>query len=263
MRAVSLAYHDIIKPGRPDSSGLPGPGAAPGKVWSTEFREQLGAVAERVPYWPILARADQMGEFSFLITFDDGGVSAYECAADLLEELGWRGNFFIITDYVDAPRFLSRAQIRALHRRGHLIGSHSSSHPVRISRLSPARIDEEWTGSKQALEQILGEPVEVASIPFGYYSRRVAEAAARAGFRVLFTSEPTTRCRAVGPCRVLGRYAVSRGTSPNTVAELALDRSWPQAQQFACWKLKAVAKMLAGGSYGPFRKFVLGQKFGC
>ena len=56
----------------------------------------------------------------------------------------------------------------------------------------------EWSESRQRLEDMLGHAVTVGSVPGGYFSRAVAEAAAEAGLQVLFTSEPTTRIRRRG-----------------------------------------------------------------
>ena len=67
----------------------------------------------------------------FLITVDDGGVSYYTVVADRLERLGWRGHCFVTTDMIGQRGFLTRRQIRELDGRGHIIGSHSASHPTR------------------------------------------------------------------------------------------------------------------------------------
>src|SRR5436189_253666 len=86
-------------------------------------------------------------------------------------------------------KVLTAPQIRDLHKKGHVIGSHSCSHPPRISSLSPGAIFEEWSKSIQQLSEITGEPVWTASVPAGYYSSRVGKAAAEAGIRALFHSE--------------------------------------------------------------------------
>ena len=80
---------------------------------------------------------------------------------------------------------------------------------------------EEWRNSRRTLSDILGEDVTVASVPGGYYSNTVALAASAAGIRVLFTSEPTTRCYFVDDCLVIGRYCLRTGTPPATAARLA------------------------------------------
>src|SRR2546427_12151373 len=79
----------------------------------------------------------------------------------------------------------------------------------------------EWAKSAAILSELLGEPMRIASVPGGAYSRRVAEAAAVAGITALFTSEPTSRCRQVDGCLVVGRYSVRRWTPPRGAPALA------------------------------------------
>src|ERR1051325_8783764 len=105
-----------------------------------------------------------------LLTFDDVDVSAYSYIADELEERGWRGYFFIATNWIGKPRFLNVSQIRDLRKRGHTIGSHSCSHPARISRYTLGDIIHEWSRSSAVLTEILGERVLSASVPGGYFS---------------------------------------------------------------------------------------------
>src|SRR5439155_279734 len=152
-----------------------------------------------------------LGPPPVLLTFDDGGASAYGCVADLLEGAGWRGHFFITTDYLGTPGFVGGAQIRELAGRGHVIGTHSCSHPTRMARCSWDRLIGEWSRSAQALAEVLGEPVRVGSVPGGAFARRVAAAAAAAGLTALFTSEPTVRCRVVDG---FAAHVVHRGVVP-------------------------------------------------
>lgn len=116
---------------------------------------------------------------------------------DLLENLG-RGHFFITAGQIGKHGFINAAQLRELHERGHVIGSHSYSHPTRMSLCDDEILADEWARSVEMLSELLGEKVDTASVPGGYYSRRVAEAAAAAGIRILFNSEPTTRITVSG-----------------------------------------------------------------
>src|SRR5262249_39750363 len=92
-------------------------------------------------------------EDRWLFTADDGGVS-FMHIADRLEARGWRGQFFIATDYLDRPGFLSRGQLQELRRRGHVLGSHSCSHPRRISSCAPEEMLREWRDSRQVLQEV-------------------------------------------------------------------------------------------------------------
>lgn len=251
-RAITLMYHDVVPRGRPEASGFPGPDAGRYKLTVEEFRGHLAALAGSS-----VSLVDHVPDSTvpLLLTFDDGGASAYHPVADLLEERGWRGHFFIPTDFVGRPGFLTREQVRELRRRGHLIGSHSCSHPMVMRACTAAELRREWRDSVTALAELLGEPVRVASVPGGYYSAAVAEAAAEAGIRTLFHSRPVAAGRLEGGCLVLGRYAVMPGMSRRACRGLASGRWLPAFRQRLAWKAKEAAKWVNLRSYLRLRDF--------
>jgi len=107
------------------------------------------------------------------------------------------------TDRIDTPGFLNRGQLRSLRQRGHVIGSHSCSHPQRISSCNDAELAHEWGESTRVLAEIAGEPIITASVPGGFLLRAGGGGAAAAGIRYLFTSEPTDKTWIVADCLVL------------------------------------------------------------
>jgi peptidoglycan/xylan/chitin deacetylase (PgdA/CDA1 family) len=241
---TALMYHDVVEEGN-HASGFPGAGADVYKIGRREFERHLEAIREAA------------GNRDVCLTFDDGGVSAYEPVAGILERYGWRGYFFVTTDCIGQPGFLNADQIHELDRRGHTIGSHSCSHPTRMSRIPWDQMLQEWRGSADRLAVIVGHEVGVASVPGGYYSRQVAEAAAGAGIRKLFTSEPTDKEQVVDGCRVIGRYVVRQGMGPEWPAGFAAGKLGPRLRQAAAWKAKQVAKAVGGGLYLRVRETIL------
>jgi peptidoglycan/xylan/chitin deacetylase (PgdA/CDA1 family) len=180
----ALLYHDVVEPGEQHASGFSGRDADLYKLERAQFRTHLEALARngggRVALFEhvLEQRRRHTRRAPVVLTFDDGGHSAHGVIAGELERLGWRGHFFVTTDYVGDRRFLSAAQLRDLHARGHVIGTHSCSHPPRMSACSWSELLDEWSRSARELESMIGAPVHTGSIPGGYYSRRVAEAAA-------------------------------------------------------------------------------------
>ena len=71
---------------------------------------------------------------------------------------------------VDTPGFLSGPQLREMVARGHVIGSHSYSHPKRMGGCPPETIAEEWRRSVDVLQNVLGAPILTASVPGGFYT---------------------------------------------------------------------------------------------
>ena len=257
MRALSLEYHDVVDEHGFDASGFPGAGPASYKLTGAEFDRHLDAIGRivrrspsRAPDW---LDDDCRGRPLFL-TFDDGGLASYTHTADALERHGWRGHFFVTAKYIGAPAFLSGGQIRELSRRGHVIGSHSYSHPMRMGACTRDEILDEWVCSVGMLTDTLGEPVVTASVPGGYYTPAVAEASAQAGLKLLFTSAPTTRGWTVDGCRVVGRYTMRRWSRPQTAAALADGRVAPRTAQWLLYRSLHALRTLTGDHYTRLRQ---------
>jgi peptidoglycan/xylan/chitin deacetylase (PgdA/CDA1 family) len=257
MQALAIMYHDVVENGDFGSSGFPGEGAHVYKLRREDFEQHLNAIATAST---AVSTVRKLEGRPVLLTFDDGGVSFHHPIADLLESHSWRGHFFITTDRIGTPGFLTEAQLRELHRRGHIIGSHSRSHPTRMAALTRAELDGEWRESLDRLSAVLGDPVKVASVPGGYYSREVGESAAAAGVEALFTSEPTANVGMLNGCRVLGRYVVQRGMPPEWSAGFATGSPSHCWRQSALWKAKRVAKSLGGSAYLQLRQAILERK---
>lgn len=262
---ISLLYHDVTERGADDCSGFAGPTAARYKLTPHEFAQHLNRIAANVTRPPLTTtRLDELQRAKpddWLLSFDDGGLSAATEIAAQLEQRGWRGWFFIATDFLDQPSFCSREQVADLHRRGHVIGSHSCSHPERISDCPWSQLLDEWKRSRDLLSEIVGEPVMSASVPGGFYSDQVAQAALAAGLNVIFNSEPTTATVPFENGLVLGRYNIYRGMSAEDAASLLASpfRRWRQS---AFWSAKKIAKTWAGPLYKAAREKWLGRAYG-
>lgn len=264
-RAIPLLYHDVIGiSNNNDYSGFSGTDAAEYKLSVKEFEDHLYAIEQalRGPVVNVLNLDEQDTPVSppVLLTFDDGGVSSYEYIAPMLEQRGWRGLFFISTDYIDKPAFLSSDQIRELHQRGHAMGSHSCSHPLKISDCTHEQLLDEWRRSLKVLKGIIGEPVYAASIPGGFYSREIAETAAISGVRQLFTSEPVQKIQKIQNCAVIGRFSVKRGDGAIVPVEFVMSNRRRRFWQYTYWNLKKLAKVVAGPLYARLRTFFLSRR---
>jgi peptidoglycan/xylan/chitin deacetylase (PgdA/CDA1 family) len=246
----TLMYHDIVTRAQREAVGFPGQLAARYKLEPQAFEAHLDAVAAT----GLEIRPLDGGEPppAVALTFDDGGASA-PLAAEALERRGWRGQFFVTSSRIGRPGFLSAERIGELHRRGHLVGSHSHSHPTYMGRLTRAQLDDEWVRSRAAIGDVLGSPPRTASVPGGFLSADVIAAAAAAGYELLFTSEPTARV-AHGELVVRGRYTIW-ATTPASVAaayarggRLACGRLWLE------WNSKKLAKRASPAAYQALRR---------
>jgi peptidoglycan/xylan/chitin deacetylase (PgdA/CDA1 family) len=255
MRA--LLYHDVAPRHEWRATGFEGGDAAVYKLERSAFDAHLARLATigRPPALVTDASPD-----AWLLTFDDGGASAILHTAPALEARHWRGHFFMTVGQIGTPGFLDAAALRDLHRRGHIIGSHTVSHPLRMSACSPAELRREWSESVHALADILHDRPTVASVPGGAFAPLVAETAGEAGIRVLFTSEPTARTWQVGGVRCIGRFTLWNGMPAEAAHAFATGRGfWPIRQRLA-WEAKKLAKATLGPTYLKVRKRVLDRR---
>lgn len=252
----ALLYHDVIDPGG-SQSGFAGGDAEIYKIATDDFIQHMEAVdkASRGVIGVLTCR-DEVHESGsrVLLTFDDGGVSAYDRVAELLESKGWRGHFFVTTSRIGTKGFLSGRQVRQLAEAGHVIGSHSHTHPPRMSACGDSELAEEWLRSRSILEDLTGAPVHTASVPGGYYSPRVAIEASGAGIEILFTSEPRSRPWMHAGCILIGRYAVMQRSSSTLAGALAGGSHVPRLRQRVLWEGKKVVKHLIGDKWLALRR---------
>ena len=226
-RIAGFMFHEVTDD--PSSTGFQRPSARRYTITPDVFASHLDGLG-RTPALITDLDLTRPGHH-LVLTFDDGGRSAL-AAAEALARRGWRGHFFIVTARIGERTFLTAPQIRELRQAGHLVGSHSHTHPDIFRDLSRARLLQEWRTSAERLESVLGEPCVAASVPGGDASAEVFATAGEAGFRYLFTSEPHPEPQRFGEagCWILGRVCVKAGTSPVTVARLARFQGWGRAQ---------------------------------
>ena len=246
-------YHDLVEDSDTSASGFVGAAADRYKQTPTNFEAHLDAIERRCAVNAQAVSVDTAlsttaDSTPWLLTFDDGGVSAVDVAVRL-ERRNGVGHFFVTTEHVGTTGFLNEQQLCDLHAAGHIIGSHSHTHPVPISALTDEELFQEWQRSVGSLTRILGTPVTVGSVPGGYYSERVARTAAEAGIRTLFTSEPVSQIETVGDCTVLGRFTILRRTPARVAAAFAAGDLLACMQHRTAWECKKVSKRILGRHY--------------
>lgn len=240
--APVVMLHDVLADGRPlRESGFTGPGPDRYKI----RQPLLEAMAPR-------ARAS-----GTILTFDDGGRSALDVVAPVLAEHGLRGEFFLATARLGTPGFLDHRGVAELAAAGHVVGSHSHTHPEVMPALTDEQILGEWRTSIAVLEDATGRPVEHASVPNGFTNRAVVAAAQEAGIRTLYTSTPTRRRRTYQGMDVVGRFAVLAVDSPRWAVALASGALLPRLAQQARWHALALPKQLLGDRYPAVRSRIL------
>lgn len=192
-----------------------------------------------------------------VFTFDDGGSSFYTIIADILERYGKKGIFFISTAYIGKNGFLTPSQITDLNKRGHIIASHSHTHPEWMSKLSAEESLKEWKTSKQILESIIQEPVLLASVPNGDVSKMVIRNLVKAGYSDIYTSEPTIHNRKfTRSVTIHGRFAITNTMNTQMVTAI-ITNPCVRTRLFIRYQLLSIIKFILGDKYEHIKQEIL------
>ncbi len=100
------------------------------------------------------------------LTFDDGYTSQYTIGVPALNELGFKGTFFLVTDFttIGPP---SWDNWRTAAGMGHEIGSHTKTHPY-LTSLTVAGMQDEILGSQTVIDdQISSQKCRTFAYPYG------------------------------------------------------------------------------------------------
>lgn len=249
-------YHDIVHQGHDDSAGYSAPGANQYKVTFSRLESHLNlAYREHGSARSVVDLRRDDPDSHYLLTFDDGGMSSIDELLRVLRNAESVGHFFVVTSKIDNPGFLTRDEIRQLDVEGHIVGTHTHTHPVDLHHMSFQKVCEEWATSIEILEGIISSAVTTGSIPFGQYTQKVGRAASESGIEFLFTSNPTKRIFSVRNSVVLGRYTIKRDTSVAEVESILSNRlvSRQRLAQKIAYSARALGKALLGGMYLKIR----------
>lgn len=165
----------------------------------------LAANRNVVPLTEALANVDDRGRLPAgmtAITFDDGFASTYEEAFPILRRHGLPMTLFIVAetltpdgrevDWVTTPppyplRTVTLEQIEEMRASGLVeIQSHSWAHHD-LPELSEDACREDLSRSRDLLEDLLDQPIDLLAYPRGLHDDKVRRAAAAAGYRASFS----------------------------------------------------------------------------
>ena len=211
-KLISLMYHDSYVENKSES-GFKLAGADVYKIRPQVFEHQLKLIDSYL-------EDNNLPKDTVHFTFDDGGVSFFTVFAPVLEKYGYKGYFFISTQFIGTDGFLSKEQIVELDRRGHIIGGHSDSHRQRMNDLGYDELLEDWKSCSNKLQEILGHPITCCSLPCGYISCSMMKALKFLGFTDIYTSEARDTIKKIKGMNVYGRYGIKESMSDEFVLSI-------------------------------------------
>lgn len=117
-----------------------------------------------------------------IITFDDGNRNVFDNAFPLMNDYGFVGVVYVITNRINLEGFFSEDQLHQMVASGWEVGSHGRKHIDLVEQ--PGALRDEVGNSKQALEQILGREVISFAYPFGRANNLTKDWVKQVGYRM-------------------------------------------------------------------------------
>ena len=182
-----LEYHMVTENPRPD--------AKPYVVPPEDFAAQLDYLAAE-GYTTITpqdyARArkgkQQLPDKTIILTFDDGYEDNWRVVLPMLEERGMKAVFYMVTNSIGQPGYLTWDNLFDMERRGMEIGSHTANH-LPLTTLSPEKQREELRLSKLMLEWKGMKTIYSFSYPNGAYDDGIVAMLAEEEYLTAVTGE--------------------------------------------------------------------------
>ena len=168
-----LAYHSLDH-SRSVLSTSPG-------IFAEQMKVLRDAGVRVVSLSDVADRKCSNRENEVVLTFDDGFRNVYQHALPVLQSYGFPATVFLVTDYcektnswpgqtvtIEGESLLAWREIQEMSRAGISFGSHTRTHPD-LRKLSIEEAEEELVGSKKAIADSTGLPVDTFAYPYGAY----------------------------------------------------------------------------------------------
>lgn len=244
-RVCTLMYHDVYDVSNKES-GINIDSNYPYKIKKKAFEEQIKALSEYV-------EAHGVNKEYIRLSFDDGGVSFYNIIMPILEKYGFKGYFFIATSFIGQEGFLTEQMIKEMYSHGHVIGGHSHTHRQRMHTLPYEELEQDWKECVDMLDRIIGEHIDVVSLPNGFESSSIFKVLRSFGIKEVYTSEPFEKVRRKEQISIYGRYGVRESMTVDDILAITFDNRTKNKIRIKKWALNLLKKIM-GNSYVTMRE---------
>ena len=201
-RATILMYHNIAKP--PQGVRLRSLYVTPDmfrfQMWYLKQAGYQVVSLDEIADFVQPSSPSQGSEKKIALTFDDGFADFYYNAFPILKEYGYSATVYLVSGRIgrfntwDAHQLnaekplMNWQMIKEIKQGGITFGSHTQSHPF-LTELNASQAIEEIAGSKAALEDQLGCPVNHFCYPSGNYNDSIVELVKKAGYTTATVTE--------------------------------------------------------------------------
>jgi len=180
-----LVYH-IVRPAYPDDSRAVRALALTPETFDNELLYLALAGYHVISFTDLenyFLRNEPLPKKPIILTFDDGWKDQFTYAFPLLLKNHFSATFFVFTNAIGRPDFVSWEDLKVMRDAGMTIGSHSRSHPYLTRIASTTTLQNEIRGSRRILEEHLGIPITEFAYPFGRYNADIVTMVKEAGYR--------------------------------------------------------------------------------
>lgn len=122
------------------------------------------------------------------LTFDDGWLGNYLYVYPILREYGFKGTFFVATELISKPFYMTWDHLKEMAVNGMSIQSHTVNHRP-LAHMGGERVLFELSESKRVIEERLGQQVRHLSLPHGSKNGMTWPIAKGIGYKSICTSD--------------------------------------------------------------------------
>ena len=184
-----LMYHEIYRPEERDRlRGLTNP------AYNTDinvFRRQMAWLfaynVKTLTIDDLLSQKSPTEKRTICLTFDDGWLGNYLHAYPILQEYGLKATFFVATELIGKPYYMTWDHLKEMEVNGMSIQSHTATHKP-VGGMDEKEIIFELSESKIIIEKRLTTEVNHLSLPHGSQNGRIWPLAKRVGYKTICTS---------------------------------------------------------------------------
>jgi peptidoglycan/xylan/chitin deacetylase (PgdA/CDA1 family) len=254
---AALCYHDVL-PEMPEGGGGPEHFTVP----VASFARMLDTIAENgFAGYSVAQALAQPGRPRIAITFDDGTRGQFDYAFPELVARGMTATFYVTTNWVGRPGYMTWAELRELVAAGMSVQSHTRSHPF-LSELGANELRIELADSKRELDAELGQNTAEIAFPGGDAPRaRFRNLLAEAGYQIAVGTRwgRNTDSRVWNPTRDFIRRCTVRGVLTPKMAQQVVQADPWLAMRWTAKEatLRRLRTSIGANRYARWRRFVL------
>jgi peptidoglycan/xylan/chitin deacetylase (PgdA/CDA1 family) len=161
------------------------------------FSRQMDILAEERERFPVVSIDQVTAELTearqharyVVLTFDDAWADNHVHVLGPLVRHRMPAMLYAPSRLLGAPGYMTQTQLLEMAASGVTIGAHSRTHPD-LRTCGASELEQEILGSKQDLEDLIGQPVTSFAYPTGLLNDQVVAAVAAAGFTSAVTTRP-------------------------------------------------------------------------